>query len=81
MLSMARAPGSVETSVPGAKQLPPRHPMRSHVIPLAGAATLFALYQLYRDGVASRALVVGSLLFPLYYVGLSIVLSARRVSR
>lgn len=46
-----------------------------------GAATLFALYQLYRDGVASRALVVGSLLFPLYYVGLSIVLSARRVSR
>jgi len=46
-----------------------------------GAATLFALYQLHRDGVASRALVVGSLLFPLYYVGLSIVLSARRVSR
>jgi phosphatidylcholine synthase len=43
--------------------------------------TLIVLGQLFRDGVASRALVLGSLLYPAYYVGLSLVMTLRRVSR
>lgn len=46
-----------------------------------GAAVLLALYQILRDGVATAPLVLASLLFPVYYVGLSLVLTARRVSR
>jgi phosphatidylcholine synthase len=46
-----------------------------------GAAVLLALYQLLRDGVASEPLVLGSLLFPIYYGGLSLVLTGQRVSR
>jgi len=44
-------------------------------------AALVVLTQLFRDGVASRMLVLGSLLYPVYYVGLSLVMTARRVSR
>jgi phosphatidylcholine synthase len=47
-----------------------------------GAAVLLALYQILRDGVASRPLVLGSLLFPVYYGMLSLALTTRRrVSR
>ena len=45
------------------------------------AAALLVLWQLLRDGVASQPLVLGSLLYPVYYVGLSVVLTLRRVSR
>lgn len=40
-----------------------------------GVACLVALWQLAVDGVASRPLLLGSLLFPIYYLGLSAVLS------
>ena len=46
-----------------------------------GAAVLVALYQILREGVALRPLVLGSLLFPVYYFVLSLVLTSRRVSR
>jgi phosphatidylcholine synthase len=45
---------------------------------LWGAVVLLALWQLARDGVASRPLVLGSLLFPIYYFGLSALLSRGR---
>ena len=46
-----------------------------------GAAVLIALFQILRDGVAWRPLVVGSLLFPVYYVALSVVLTLKRGTR
>ena len=46
-----------------------------------GAAVLLALFQILRDGVAWRPLVVGSLLFPVYYVALSVVLTLKRGTR
>ena len=46
-----------------------------------GAAVLVALFQILRDGVASRPLVVGSLLFPVYYVALSLFLTRERGTR
>jgi phosphatidylcholine synthase len=45
---------------------------------LWGAAVLWALVELGRRGAAPRGLVLASLAFPLYYVGLSAVLDARR---
>ena len=46
-----------------------------------GAAVLLALFQILSDGIASRPLVLGSLLFPVYYGALSLVLTRQRVSR
>ena len=46
-----------------------------------GAAVLVGLFQILRDGVAWRPLVVGSLLYPVYYVALSVVLTLRRETR
>jgi phosphatidylcholine synthase len=46
-----------------------------------GASVLVALFQILRDGVAWRPLVVGSLLFPVYYFALSVVLTLRRGTR
>jgi phosphatidylcholine synthase len=46
-----------------------------------GAAVLLALFQILRDGLAWRPLVVGSLFFPVYYVALSIVLTLKRGTR
>jgi phosphatidylcholine synthase len=46
-----------------------------------GAAVLLALFQILRDGVAYRPLVVGSLLFPVYYGVLSLFLTRERGTR
>jgi phosphatidylcholine synthase len=46
-----------------------------------GGAVLLALFQILRDGIASRPLVLGSLLFPVYYGALSLVMTRQRVSR
>ena len=46
-----------------------------------GGALLLALWQILRDGIPSRPLVLGSLLFPVYYGALSLVLTRQRVSR
>ena len=46
-----------------------------------GAAVLVALFQILRDGVASRPLVLGSLLFPVYYGALSLFLTRERGTR
>jgi phosphatidylcholine synthase len=46
-----------------------------------GAAVLLALFQILSDGIAYRPLVLGSLLFPVYYGALSLVLTRQRVSR
>ncbi len=46
-----------------------------------GAAVLVALFQILRDGVASRPLVLGSLLFPVYYGALSLFLTRDRGTR
>ena len=64
---------------------PSRQPtMRTLTVGLGivwAVVTLIVLGQLFRDGVASRALVLASLLYPAYYVGLSLVMTLRRVSR
>jgi phosphatidylcholine synthase len=43
-----------------------------------GAAVLVALWIMARGGTAPRTLVVASLAYPVYYVGLSLVLDLRR---
>jgi phosphatidylcholine synthase len=64
---------------------PSRQPtMRAVTVGLGivwAVAALMVLTQLFRDGVASPALVLGSLLYPAYYLGLSLVMTFRRVSR